>query len=109
MPQYLFRFGFCTPAQWAENGRHGWDDESSSCVFVSAQSRDDALAWGREVAEAFVRSLFEGSGWSAAIPSWKTSGFAHWLEESPESEFTPDQLQSVPVVRLGEFPDFARL
>lgn len=109
MTRYLFRFGYCTPSQWAANEAHGGEDESSSAFFVEADSPEAALAWGAEVAEAFVQSLFSSSGWTAGAPSWKEARFAHWLEESPEDAFPPEQLRTLPVVKAGELPDLRRL
>lgn len=106
MARYLFRFGYCTPAQWLGNEAHGWDDESSSAFFVIADSPEAALAWGTEVAEAFAHHLFRAAAWAGPIPSWKEARFAHWIEESPERVFSFDVLEHLPVVRAGELPDF---
>lgn len=46
LTRFLFRFGFETPAQRTYNDRVGTDDEASSCVFITAQSPEEALAWG---------------------------------------------------------------
>lgn len=81
MARYLFRFGSCTPAQWSANEARGWDDESSSAmIFVEADSPEAALAWG-----------------------------ANWIEDAPEECFSPDQLERIPEIRAGEFPDFGLL
>lgn len=103
--QHLFRFGYCTPAQWAANAKHGWDDESSSAFFVESASEDEALEWGREVAEAYVRHLFAQAG-SEDSPSWKDADFAHWIEDAPDEVFPVATLASLPRVRVGDLPDF---
>jgi hypothetical protein len=107
MPQFLFCFGFCTPEQLAANDLYGGDDESSECFFVTADSRESALLWGCEVAEAFWRYLFKGASSGRDAPSWREARFAFWLEEDPESAF-PGELLRLPLVKDGEMPDFSR-
>jgi hypothetical protein len=109
MARYLFRFGYCTPSQWAANEAHGWEDESSSAFLVEADSPEAALAWGAEVAEAFVQALFAADGRAVGALSWKEARFAHWLEDSPEDAFPPEHLRKLPVVRVGELPEPRRL
>lgn len=109
MSKYLFRFGYCTPAQWSANDAHGWDDESSSSIFVEADSPETALAWGESVAEHFVQELFVAAGRAENMPGWRASRFASWIEDLPRKSFSSDQLEKIPVVRVGEFPDFVVL
>lgn len=109
MGSYLFRFGYCTPAQWHANETHGWDDESSSAVFVEADSAEAALLWGETIAEHFMQALFAATEQTSGAPSWKASNFACWIEDSPDKSFTPEQLGRIPVVKVGEFPHFERL
>ncbi len=104
MKVHLFRFGYCTPRQWAANEANGWDDESSSAFLVRAESADDALSWGCEVADKYVSRQFELEGWTE-IPSWKASGFASWIEDDPAAEF-PDGVEGLPVVACGVLPNF---
>ena len=68
-------FGFESPTEHLWNERHGTDDESSWAVWIFAVSADAALAWGQQIAEEFVRQLFEQAG--VAPRSWTTDGFAH--------------------------------
>lgn len=86
---------------------YGWDDESSEALFIRADSCEGARSWGREVAESFTSSLFRAGGWRREIPSWKESGFAHWVEEDPEAVFSSDVLKAIPEVREGEMPTFS--
>jgi hypothetical protein len=105
MHRFLFRFGFCTPAQWEANEAHRWDDESSSAFFVLAENAEAAISWGREVAERYGNYLFEQAG-VTKITSWKDSQFAHWIEEKPAPEFTSEYLEKLPQVTMGQVPDF---
>lgn len=107
MNRYLFRFGYCTPAQWISNNAHDWDDESSGAFFVIAESAESALVAGSEVADQFVRNLFVRSG-AREVPSWRASNFAFWVEENPSDFFSEETLQQLPEVNSGELPDFSR-
>lgn len=102
---YLFRFGYCTPEQWTANETHGWDDESSGAFFVRADSPDRALLWGRTVADAFVRRLFEAAG-KEEISSWCDAQFASWIEPDPDSAFPREFLITLARVNVGEMPSF---
>jgi len=99
MPEFLYRFGYETPEQAKANAAHGWDDECSEAVFIEADSPSQALEWGREISERFVRRLYGDSS-----ISWLRSDFAHWIEEHPEAEFTADNLATLPHVRYGQHP-----
>lgn len=104
MKRYLYLFGYESPVEREENIEHGTDFESSSAFWVEAESADDALRWGREVSDAMVHEYFLRSGWTRDIPNWKEEGFAHWIEDNPLPEFTPEYLSNLLVVRQGEMP-----
>ena len=101
MPEFLYVFGFETPQQAKANSSHGWDDEDSEAVFIEAESATAALEWGRQISEQFIRDLFRNDD-----ASWWRSSFAHWIAESPEEQFTPEALSTLPHVRYGEHPIF---
>lgn len=101
MNKYLFVFCYRTPRQAPECGPEV-PEESSEAVFIQAASPEEALAWGREIAEAFVANLFpDGS------PSWGKSDFSHWVESEPEKEYPAAILANLPVVSVGNHPVFA--
>jgi hypothetical protein len=104
--RFLFRFGYCTPAQWTANEADGWDDEDAMALWILAESEQAALDWGRELAERFTRQLFERSTWEGEIPSWKASRFAHWIEKS-EDELRAMESFKLRTVRVGDVPDFS--
>jgi hypothetical protein len=106
MTRFLFRFGYCTPNQWAANEANDWDDESSAAFIIEAEDADSALRHGYDVADAFVASLFVASDREQPM-SWRDAKFAAWIEEQPENAFSDEQMKRIPVVRLGEIPNFA--
>ncbi len=105
MEKFIYRFGYCTPMQLEANEVHGWDDESSGAFVVQAETSDAARRRGREVASAFVAWLFESGGCSQPRP-WTDAQFADWIEENPTAVFSEDDIQALPIVVVGEMPDF---
>jgi hypothetical protein len=97
MTSYLFRFGFETPAQKSLNDEMGWDSEDSLAVIIEADSEQDALKWGQQVAERFVQLLFADDS-----VSWKAMNYANWIEHGrvPWS--------GIQRVSVGEYPDFEK-
>lgn len=104
--KYLFVFGYCTPTQLRNNQQHGWDDEDSYAFFVDASSEADALNWGREIADQYVRCLFERSDWNGEKPAWLQEGYASWIEHEPLKRFSGISLDLLPVIKHSEMPDF---
>ena len=102
--KFLYGFGFETPDQRARNAARGWDDEDSGCVFIEAATAGAALEWGRAVAEAFLKHLYD----DPAV-SWAADGYADWIESDPASRWSPEQLANVPTVSAGEMPDLTRV
>jgi hypothetical protein len=100
MPRFLYVFGYETPAQLRANAANGWDDEDSEALFIEAESEDEALKWGREVSERFMRQLHGDSS-----VSWTALGYAHWIEADPAGRgWRAEDVARLPVVRSGEFP-----
>ncbi|MEO8380643.1 MAG: hypothetical protein ABI779_13340 [Acidobacteriota bacterium] len=97
MKRFAYGFGFETPKQWIANRQYGWDDEDSAIIMIRAENADAARAWGREIADASVRRLFEHAH-AQELPNWQEEQYADWIEEAaPESD-------GVEVV-VGELPD----
>ena len=105
--RFLFVFGFEDPADFESNRTTGSDWESSRALWIIADDSSEAQSWGRSVAERFVHTLFEAE--DSEGYSWSDAEFAHWIEAQPTSEWTTEQLEALPVVRAGEFPDFDAL
>jgi hypothetical protein len=104
MPAYLYGFGYEQKDEMDYNRRTGADFESSTGVFIDAPSEAEALEWGREICEAYVR--YEHGDPSI---SWRHLGYAHWIEPDPETCSWKHCLSFFPRVRVGEFPDFSRM
>jgi hypothetical protein len=126
MAKYLYIFGYRTPAQTASaseaavisaapnpqcresnakavgsSAPSGHCEEPSEALFIETDSAEQALAWGREVSEAFLKTLYDDQ----AI-SWKALNFAHWIEPNPKLEYPAVTLSGLPLVPVGKLPDF---
>jgi hypothetical protein len=98
MREYLFIFGFESPDERAANEANGTDFESSAAVRILAEDEQQALAWGQEIADQFVRGLF--------LPqevSWKNERFSGWIEGTPD-EGLQHVWEDIPLVKVGEHP-----
>jgi hypothetical protein len=102
--KYLYIFGYQTPEQLAHAAEDEHADESSEAIFIEAESAEQALAWGREISEEYVRLLFRED-----VIDWKSKNFAHWVESDPQAEYPQDILDNIPVVPYGQHPDFQLL
>jgi hypothetical protein len=93
MPEFVFQFGYESPAERAVNEQDGTDFESSQWVVIDAPDEAAALSWGCEIAEWFVQN--------ACGESWRAGNFAYWV--SPLAE-CPWAIGRLPVA-IGQFPD----
>jgi len=100
----LFRFGFENPAEAKCNARDGTDYESGTGIWIISESDEDALQWGRIIAERLVSFLFDQVQVKAY--SWADAGFAHWIEQEPDLLFAASYL---PTVSVNEMPNLTVL
>jgi hypothetical protein len=102
MPKYLYVFAYQTAEQRQLAAREpGVIEESSAGVFIEANSPEEALSWGRNISGRFISERF-GEGKAA----WDADQFAHWIEAEAEREYPPDTLARLPVVMVGNYPDW---
>ncbi len=96
--EYLFMFGYESPAERESNRAAGTDYESTGMLRILAADEEHARAWGEEVAERFFSLLHQDPGLS-----WRQIGFAAWIEPEPD-EHIRQHWAALPLVRLGEYP-----
>jgi hypothetical protein len=101
--KYLYVFGYRTPEQMALASTNENAEESSQALFIIAESGAQALEWGREISDQYVRQLF-----GDRPIDWKSMNFAHWVESEPQMEYPAAILEKLPVVNYGNYPDFKR-
>lgn len=100
----LFLFGYESPTEKQSNSEHGTDFESSTGVWITSASEQEAVDWGRAIAERFVAWLFEREGKPSY--SWIDGQFANWVESDLAVLSSANDL---PIVPVGGMPDFALL
>ena len=98
--RFVYGFGFETPAQRANNAAKGWDDEDSAAFLIDGGSEHEALEWGRTVAEAFFKWLYQD-----ADESWAGGRYADYIEVEAESQWTAEQRADLIAVQVGQMPD----
>ncbi len=95
MQEYLFCWGYETPNQLRMNEANGWEDEDSMSVFITAESEQAAINWGREIAERFFCKLHNNED-----ISWKNHRYASCILDTADA-----QVHTVLRVSVGEMPD----
>ena len=105
MPEFLVGLMFHEPepfAQWKSGLIE--DYESSTGIFVHADSASDALRWGELVAQALLRHVNRDESLD-----WYALGYICWLEESPAQCAWKHCLSFFQHIRVGEMPDFEKM
>ena len=105
MPEYLVGFSYHEPepfSQW----QHGLieDHESSTAVWVAADTSAEAVAWGERVGEALHRRVNDDP-----TADWAAAGHSCWVEESPEASCWAHCLDFFLHVQVGELPLLDRM
>jgi hypothetical protein len=99
MPEYLVGICYHEPEPFALWQRGVIEDyESSTGLWVAAESPDEAVAWGKRVGEALHRMV---NGDPSA--DWGVD-YSCWLEESPATSCWAHCLDFFQRVRVGEMP-----
>ncbi len=99
MPEYLIGICYHEPEPFALWMRGIIEDyESSTGLWVAADTSDEAVAWGERVGEALHRHINydPNAEWSA--------DYSCWLEESPSASDWAHCLDFFQRVRVGEMP-----
>lgn len=105
MPDYLVGFTFHDPESYALWQRGVIEDyESSTGLWVTADTAGEAMAWGERVGEALHRQV---NGDASA--DWIGAGHYCWVEDSPAASGWAHCLNFFQRVRIGEIPPLDRM
>ncbi|MBI4262486.1 hypothetical protein HY624_03100 [Candidatus Uhrbacteria bacterium] len=100
MHEHLYLFSYETPLQRWNNYVHSYDDEDCYAFFVHAETKEAAMFWGQEVADAYLKILYDNQD-----VTLEDLGYSGFICEDP------DDIQhyrgSAPSVRLKEYPALA--
>ncbi len=104
MAEFLIGFCYHEPEPfrlWNEGAIE--DYESSTAIFVAAETMETALAWAKQVAEALHRR-------ENGDPNLDWNGEYHaWHEGEPNSSSWGHALPFFQHVEVGEWPDMSRM
>ena len=105
MPEYLVGFSYHESEPFAR-WQHGLteDYESSTGLWVTADTPAEAVAWGERVGEALHRWI-NGD----PVAEWAGAGHFCWLEESPAASGWAHCLDFFQRVRAGQMPPLDRM
>jgi len=103
--EYLVGIMYHEPEPLAQWNRGLIEDyESSTGLFIEADSSDAAIGWGEEVGQVLLRHA-NGD----PTLDWRTLGYYCWLEPSPRESGWGHCLDFFQHVRVGQMPDLARM
>jgi hypothetical protein len=105
MKEYLIGIMYHEPEAWKL-----WNDglmedyESSTGLFVKANSEDEAISWGGKVGEALLRFVNKDESLN-----WEEIGYRCWNESDIENSGWSHCISFFQHVAIGEMPDFAKM
>jgi len=105
IPEYLIGFSYHEPETYAQWQRGVIEDfESSTGLWVTADTSAAAIAWGERVAETLHRRVNDDP-----VSDWYGAGHFCWVEESPTSSCWGHCLDFYQRVRVNEMPPLDRM
>jgi len=105
MPQYLIGIMYHEPEPFAQWNRGLIEDyESSTGLFIEADSEAEAVAWGEHVGQALLRRVNKDESLD-----WKAFGYFCWVEQSPKTSCWSHCLDFFLRVRFGEMPNLEHM
>ena len=80
------------------------DYESSTGIFINANSRNEAIAWGKKIGER----LFQKEN-PKEIKNWNSFGHFCWIEEDWNKSGWKHCFDFLQTVNIGIYPDFDKM
>ena len=105
MPTYLIGIMFHAPEPWRLwNAGIIEDYESSTGVYLEAESEEAALSWAEQIAVALMRQVNNDPN-----IDWKEFGYFCWTEPNPEHSSWAHCLSLFQHVSVGIHPDYSQM
>ena len=102
MQQFLIGMVYHEPEAWRLRTAGVLEDyESSTGIFIEADCKKEALAWGEQVAQELMRRVNH----DPAI-AWHEFGYFCWVEASPGTSPWSHCLTFFQCVAVGVHPDY---
>ena len=103
MAEYLIGIGYHDPETYSLWERGLIEDyESSTGLFIEANTAEEAVAWGKHVGQALLAHVFRHT--TPAGPPAES-----WIEESVEDRGWKHCVSFFQRVRVGEMPNLAEM
>jgi hypothetical protein len=100
MPEYLVGFSYHEPGPYALWQQGVVEDfESSTGLWITANTSMEAISWAEQVAVALHRIVNNDP-----IADWRSAGHFCWIEDSPMTSSWRHCLEFFQHVRFGEMP-----
>jgi ribose 1,5-bisphosphokinase PhnN len=103
MEEFIYSFGYEDPIAREVNQRLNTDYESAIVIRISAENETKAKEWGDEIAEKFIKFLYNDQSFS-----WKDHGFGSGIE-SEIDDYLKEHWDKIPKVKYGEYPNIETL
>jgi hypothetical protein len=106
MTAFLVALSWCDPEEVAACKRGGLDDDPrcSTGIFIEASTGDEALAWGKAVADKYMEFLFREKKYAP-----EALELFCWIKPDPRGSSWKHCLEFFPRVSVGQFPEFHRM
>src|SRR5580704_16666097 len=105
MPEYLIGIMFHEPEPFAQWNRGLIEDyESSTGLFVEADSVEAAVAWGEQVGLMLMRYVNRDD-----TLDWKGFGYFCWLADARQESCWKHCVEFFQHVRVGQCPEIDRM
>jgi hypothetical protein len=102
---FLVGISYHEPEAWALHQKGVLEDfESSTGLFVEAETAEQAKSWGDQVGQALLRSLNADDSLD-----WKGLGYFSWIETDLASSGWQHCLDFFQSVKVGEWPDPSKM
>ena len=99
MNEFIYFFGYESPNDKRVNDYWNSDHESSIVIRISAENEIRAIEWGDEIAEKFIKFLYQDES-----VSWKSDEFASGILSELE-DYLKENWNKIPQVKYGEYPN----
>jgi hypothetical protein len=105
MNRYLVGFNYHEPEAYDLYRKGVAEDfESSTGIFITAESSEKAISWGEQIAVALLKVVN-----SDESLNWKEMGYHAWIEKDEAKSSWRHCFSFFQTVKTGEMPNFRKM